>query len=49
MNPIECIEVIKLVGEKRLIRGLRCILLLFRTTFNKFNNTRARILEFIFI
>ena len=40
-------EFIKPVGEKDKIRGLSSILSLFRIEFNKFNNTRAQMLDSI--
>ena len=39
---VECfIEFIKPVGKRDKMRGLPSILSLFRSEFNKFNNTRA--------
>ena len=42
------IEFIKRVGEKDKMRGLPSILSLFRNKSNKFNNTRARMLDSIY-
>ena len=42
------IEFIKRVGERDKMRGLPNILSLFRNEFNKFNNTRARMLDSIY-
>ena len=42
------IEFIKRVGERDKMRGLPSILFLFRNEFNKFNNTRARMLDSIY-
>ena len=36
------------LGKRDKIRGLRSILSLFRNEFNKFNNTRARMLDSIY-
>ena len=36
------------VGKRDKMRGLPSILSLFRNEFNKFNNTRARILDSIY-
>ena len=36
------------LGKRDKMRGLRSILYLFRNEFNKFNNTRARMLDFIY-
>ena len=37
------------LGKRDKMRGLPSILSLFRIEFNKFNNTRARLLESIYI
>ena len=42
------IEFIKRVGERDKMRDLPSILSLFRNEFNKFNNTRARMLDSIY-
>ena len=42
------IEFIKRVGKRDKMRGLSSILSLFRNEFNKFNNTRARMLDSIY-
>ena len=42
------IEFIKRVGERDKMRGLSSILSLFRTEFDKFNNTKARMLDSIY-
>ena len=42
------IEFIKRVGKGDKMRGLPSILSLFRNEFNKFNNTRARVLDSIY-
>ena len=39
---------IKQVEERDKMRGLLSILSLFRNKFNKFNNTRAWVLDFIY-
>ena len=39
---------IKQVGERDKMRGLPRILSLFRNEFNKFNNTIARMLDYIY-
>ena len=36
------------LGKRDKMRGLPSILSLFRNEFNKFNNTRARMLDFIY-
>ena len=36
------------LGKRDKMRGLPSILFLFRNEFNKFNNTRARMLDFIY-
>ena len=36
------------LGKRDKMRGLRSILSLFRNEFNKFNNTRARMLDSIY-
>ena len=36
------------LGKSDKMRGLPSILLLFRNEFNKFNKTRARMLDFIY-
>ena len=43
-----CIEFIKRVGERDKMRGLPSILSIFRNEFNKYNNTRARMLDSIY-
>ena len=40
--------IIKHVGERDKMRGLLSILCIFRNEFNKFNNTRARMLDSIY-
>ena len=42
------IEFIKRVRERDKMRGLLSILSIFRNEFNKFNNTRARMLDSIY-
>ena len=42
------IEFIKRVGKRDKMRGLPSILSLIRNEFNKFNNTRARMLDSIY-
>ena len=42
------IEFIKRVGKRDKMRGLPSILSLFRNEFNKFNNSRARMLDSIY-
>ena len=41
-------EFIKQLGKRDKMRGLPSILPLFRNEFNKFNNTRARMLDSIY-
>ena len=49
LNELSCfIEFIKRVGERDKMRGLPSILSLFRNELNKFNNTRARMLDSIY-
>ena len=36
------------LGKRDELRGLQSILFLFRNEFNKFNNTRARMLDSIY-
>ena len=36
------------LGKRDKMRGLPSILSIFRNEFNKFNNTRARMLDFIY-
>ena len=51
MTLDECscfIEFIKRVGENDKMPGLPSILSLFRNEFNKINNTRARMLDYIY-
>ena len=49
MSNCSCfIEFIKQVGGRDKIRGLPSILSLFRNSFNKFNNTKARMLDSIY-
>ena len=43
------IEFIKLVGKSGKMRGLSSILSPFRYEFNIFNNTRARMLDSIYL
>ena len=46
MSAHECfIHFIKQVGERDKMRGFSIILSLFRNKFNKFNNTRAYLLD----
>ena len=40
---------VKQLGKRDKMRGLPSILSLFRNGFNKFNNTRARILDSIYL
>ena len=37
------------LGKRDKMRGMPCILSLFRYEFNKFNNTRARMLDYIYL
>ena len=49
LDECSCIiDFIKRVGKSDQMRGLPSILSLFRNEFNKFNNTGARMLDFIF-
>ena len=41
-------EFVKRFGKSDKMKGLPSMLLLFRNMFNKFNNTGARILDFIY-
>ena len=47
MSAYSFIEFIKQVGERNKMRVLPSILSLFRNRFNKFNNTRAGMLDSI--
>ena len=49
MSAHVLLKFIKRVGEKYKMRGLPSILSLFRNEFNKFNNTRARMLDSIYL
>ena len=42
------LKLLNVLGKKDKMRGLPSILSLFRNEFNKFNNTRARMLDFIY-
>ena len=42
------LNLLKVLGKRDKIRGLPSILSLIRNEFNKFNNTRARILDSIY-
>ena len=48
MSPHVYFEFIKRLGKRDKMRGLPSILSFFRNEFNKFNNTRARVLDFIY-
>ena len=45
LNPL---NLLKELGKRDKMRGLPSILSLFRNEFNKFNNTRARMLDSIY-
>ena len=42
------LDLLNELGKRDKMRGLQSILSLFRNEFNKFNNTRARILDSIY-
>ena len=44
----KCGNIDKKLGKRDKMRGLTSILSLFRNEFNKFNNTRARMLDSIY-
>ena len=49
MSAHVLLHLLNKLGKREKIRGLPSILSLFRNEFNKFNNTRARMLDSIFI
>ena len=48
MNVHGLLNLLNALGKSDKMRGLPSILLLIRNEFNKFNNTGARMLEFIY-
>ena len=48
MNVHILLNLLKEMGKRDQMRGLPSILSLFRNSFNKFNNTRARMLYSIY-
>ena len=48
MSAHVLLNLLKKLGKTDKMRGLSSILSLFRNEFNKFNNTRARMLDFIY-
>ena len=49
MSPHVLLNLLKELGKRDKMRGLPSILSLFRNEFNKFNNTRARMLDSIYL
>ena len=49
MNGNVLLKLLNELGKRDKMRGLSSILSLFRNEFNKFNNTTARMLDYIFI
>ena len=48
MSPHVLLNLLNELGKRDKMRGLPSILSLFRNEFNKFNNTRARMLDSIY-
>ena len=48
MSPPVLLNSLNELGKRDKMRGVPSILLLFRNEFNKFNNTRARMLDYIY-
>ena len=48
MSAHVLLNVLNELGKRDKMRGLPSILSLFRNKFNKFNNTRAQMLDFIY-
>ena len=48
MSALVLLNLLNQLGKRDKMRGLPSILSLFRNEFNKFNNTRARMIEFIY-
>ena len=48
MSAHVLLNLLNKLGKRDKMRGLPSILSLFRNEFNKFNNTRARMLDFIY-
>ena len=48
MNAHDLLNLLNEFGKRDKMRGLRSILFLFRNEFNKFNNTRAQMLDSIY-
>ena len=48
MSVYVLLNLLNELGKRDKMRGLSSILSLFRNEFNKFNNTRARMLDFIY-
>ena len=48
MNAHVLLNLLNKLGKRDKMRGLPSILSLFRNEFNKFNNTRARLLDSIY-
>ena len=48
MSTHDLLNLLNELGIRDKMRGLRSILSLFRNEFNKFNNTRVRVLESIY-
>ena len=48
MSAHVLLNLVNELGKRDKMRGLSSILSLFRNNFNKFNITRARMLDFIF-
>ena len=48
MSAHALLNLLNKLGKRDKMRGLPSILFLFRSKFNKFNNTRARMLDSIY-
>ena len=48
MNAIVLLNLLNELGKRDKMRGLLSILSLFRNVFNKFNNTRTQMLDYIY-
>ena len=48
MSAHDLLNLLNELGKRDIMRGLPSILSLFRNEFNKFNNTRARMLDSIY-
>ena len=48
MSARVLLNLLNKLGKREIMRGLQSILSLFRNEFNKFNNTRVRMLDSIY-